>query len=278
LSPKRTKLLKQLIGFLPPDRLIASNKLVRIELAFQLARIISRLHRRRKLHFYWITVINEDWHSRHDGPEIDLQQIDRLIQLVLQPLDLNWLGMVEIDIFNNFPGGGKGLWIMPHGHLLAWSSSWASPKVLEAEARKQFLRSTLEVEPVVAKEVRSLEDLMHLCFYMTKPNYQCKSMGRFNAVIGRRKMYSVEKGVRPGLTLRISEILSRLRMDELFLARGEGHRIKRRLMRSTSRSPAVSHQRGDPLDVEATWSASMPPNRRSRSLVHIARPDKNGWP
>ena len=264
--------LERCIGFSPSDRLLASNKLVRMQTAYNLARMMCDLQRRSRYHFYWITIINEDWHSRHDRTEVDLESIRRLVEVVLSPFDLHWFGMIEIDIFNNYPGKGRGLWVMPHVHLLGWSWHAYSEEELQSKALTQFLRASITGRPIVAKHTWTSHSLAHPCFYMTKPNYKCKSMGRLDPVTGYRKIADREHSVRPGLTLRQAETLSYMTIDELMLASGQGRRTKRRLIRSLSNGPAISDRPGHAVgSVETMWREIMPQNRLQRSHVRIIR-------
>lgn len=272
LTEDQVDRLKRCIGFEPSDRLLASNKTVIVETAARLSRLMRRLHHTSKKNFYWITLINEDWHAQHNNTLIDLAGIHRLADTVLQPLGMDWFGMVEIDIFNNYPLKGKGLWITPHVHLLAWSKKRERPSDIEARLFGHLLTSTLGAKTVKVKTVSGPRGLAHLSYYMTKPRHQCKSLGRFNRLLGRHKLWSPDLSVRPGQTRRLAEILSRMTIDELMLAHGDGERIKRRLLRSLALSPALSPDPRHAIgSVGEAWWSMMPAWRRDRAFVRIKR-------
>ena len=177
----------------------------------------------------------------------------------------DWFGLIEIDICNNYPGGGEGLWIMPQTHFIAWTDTPISP-VLYAQSMSttKRLESALGAKTVDIKTIATAEDIAHLCFYITKPNYQCKSLGQLNQETGKRKMFSPEKKVRPAYTLRIAEILSHLNVKDLMIASGEGLDIKRRLLDSLRRWRSnLSDKRPVPSDIGAAWDQTM--GRRYRA-------------
>lgn len=272
LNRRQRRHLERVIGFAASDRLLASNKLVRIETARRLARLMARLFRRSEKHFYWVTLIHDGWHDSHNATWIDLQDMRTRVDRVLHGLDVSWFGLVEIDIFNNYPSLRRGLRVTPHVHLLVWTDEPITPAELVSQMHTSLLESELGARVAVVKRVRSETRLAHLCYYMTKANYRLKRLGMVNPNTGKQKTYSVEWGARPGQILRLAEILSYIEIGELMLAKEEGQRIRSRLLRSLVSSPAVS---SDPChavgDLAHTWQDLMPSARRPNAFVHIVR-------
>ncbi|CAH0356633.1 hypothetical protein SPH9361_04275 [Sphingobium sp. CECT 9361] len=276
LTPEQLALFKAICGFKPTFELIASNKRVRMESAESLAtQMIPFFKRSPHLHFYFVTIINDAWHTRHDDTEIDLDDIYGGISRAMERGGLNWLGMVEIDHFNNYPGGGRGLWITPHGHLLVWSRKKLAPDTLadQISSAGRFL-TTLTDKPVVVNSVNSAEGIAHLCFYMMKPNYQCKSVGPENSNTGKRSVYSVEKEVRPAYTLRVAEILSHFTLPELILTGGDGVKLRKTWLQALGDWLCDCKESPAPLMDPAEFWNSIKPARLSGSPIRVKKPKK----
>lgn len=224
-------------GFKRPPRLIASNKLIRRDATYTLAKtMLQSFKDRRKLNFYFITLINDSWHTRHDQTNVNLDEVQRDIDTLLRPTGLSWLGMIEIDIFNNYPGRQQGCWTTPHGHAFIWSRKPLKPrKYAEQLAQTSGFTSALTSKPVTIQRIASAKDIAHLCFYINKPNYQCKAVGQEDVKTGKRGVYTSEKSVRPAYTLRIAEILSYCTLPNLILAGGNGVNLKRKWLKSLRR-------------------------------------------
>lgn len=237
LDPSQQDTFSALCGFKRPPGLVVSNKRVRTNAAYKLAKTMMRHFKSgSQLHFYFVTVIHDGWHTRHDRTIINLDGIHYAITAALNHSGLGWLGMVEIDLFNNYPGKGQGLWVAPHGHAFMWSTKPIKPQKLSAQfARAGKFSSSLTSKPVKIQRITSAKDVAHLSFYITKPNYQCKAVGRENLTTGKPSVYTVEKAVRPAYTLRIAEILSYFSLSDLVLAGGEGVEFARKWLGSLER-------------------------------------------
>lgn len=262
-------------GFRRPPSLIASNKLVRVEATRALAERLTRFFRSSpRLHFYFMTIINDGWHTRHDDTEINLDDIHVQISRVLEGHKLDWLGMVEIDIFNNYPNEGKGLWITPHGHLFIWSRKPIQPKKLaKALTAQAGFSSALTGKPFEIESIKTARDIAHLCFYVTKPNYQVKAVGRENTKTEKSSVYTVEKAVRPSHTLRIAEILSYFSFPDLILAGGGGVELRRKWLRSLHGS--IDRFGGDLTtlwDPYEFWT-DIKPTRSSGAPIRVMIPE-----
>lgn len=260
------------VGFSRPTRLAASNKLVRVETSYELARAMVHLFRAGGKRFFWITLINDGWHSSLIRTVFRLSEIHRKINHCLHSLGLDCFGMVEADIFNNWCFGRNGLRVAPHVHMLCWTDnkSETTASILGRFDTRE-LRSDLGLSVVDVKPVRSTRRLVHLCYYMSKPNHLAKSLGRWDANKGRRRVYSVEKSVRPSHTLRLAEILSYVEISDLMVSSWAGHRIRRRLVRRLRRRCLEpSEARGAaPQGLSAKWRAIKSTARSSRSFVEV---------
>lgn len=275
LTTSQGRLLERCIGFAPSDKLLASNKLVRIETAYALAQILGDLWNPERRHFYWITLAHDDWNTRHDATVIDLEDIESRVMKVTQSLGLNWIGMIEADIFNNYPLKGRGLWVTPHVHILAWGDAPAPATQIRRRLDGSHLEASL-LKVIDVKPVKTRRALMHLCSYMAKPNHQCKSVGAFNPITGKQKTYSVEHSVRPGLTLRLAEILSRVTIGDLVLVSGTGRRVKDQLLQSLQHNKATSGSTRAVVDnVDGIWQRLMPKARRNKNHVSLVGKPSN---
>lgn len=274
LSTDQAEILERYIGFAPSASLPASNKAVMIETSYQLSKLMMRLFKDSpRKHFYWITLIHTRWHDSHINTEIRLRQIQRDTDRVMQRSGLSWFGKVEMDLFNNWSHPRGGLMLTPHVHLIGWSSKFSTAADIRARLNASDLRSHLGTEVTDVKRVTNRRRIAHLCYYMSKPNHRGKSLGPLRPTTKKRRVYRVEKGVRPGHTLRLAEILSYMDIGELMLARGEGLRIKRRLNRRLDRTRPRSapEMLGATSEVHEMWQLMMPTSRHCRAHVSIDR-------
>lgn len=272
LNPRQNGQLQSLIGFTPARAMYASNKRIRRKAGLVLARKLSEIFRKGDRHFYFITITNQQWHTRHDRTKIRIGDIRQSIHSFMEGKGFNWCGYVEFDIFNNAQLPGEGLLVMPHVHLIAWRKRALKPKKL---AKKWDLRGSFErfcgLRTVDIKRVKAADDLMHLSYYISKPNSVVKSM-KFEPESGiLQQVFTVENAARPGLILRLSEILSHLTLADIFLIGGvEGTRLGDEVIKSINQWHSKWSNSGFFIpDIEAFWSEIRP--KRSRRFYSSVR-------
>lgn len=272
LTSNQISQFKRCVGFSWAGALFAGNKAVRVETAYRLSLLMAQIFRNRRRHFYWITIIHSGWHDGHHNTRIPLSEIKRRTQTVMKRAGLNWFGMIEFDIFNNWPYSGRGLRLTPHVHLLAWGNRHNTPAKIRSQLNLAGLRSLNGANVVVVKSVKNAKRLAHFCYYMTKPNHLVKSLGKERPDTSKRPIYSVEKNVRPGHTLRIAEILSYMKISELMMAQGEGRRIKGQIISAlTSGAVLASYHDRMATEVSQMWESMMPASRVSKAHVMVDR-------
>jgi hypothetical protein len=225
MTVDQMKAFNSLVGRTRCAALFASNKQVRTEGSYRFALAMEKVFQTAGSAFRFITLTDAQWHSRHNDTIIDLRLIRRTVQRVMRRCRMDWVGFIEFDICNNWPGKGDGLAIMPHAHIIAWSSSSPSPRRLEQRLSATRLLKPLMGRPtVVVRPVPRFEDLMHRCYYVFKPNHQVKSFRLAPDGSTLEQIYSVEASARASQVLRIAEILSHFTLDEILLSGGAGGR------------------------------------------------------
>jgi hypothetical protein len=198
-------------------------------LVFILAHVMRRFFRRnRHLNFYFLTFIHDGWHSLSSHPVLPLDDIRSRLRNVMQGKGLEWIAFIEVDALKNVPREGTDRWLLPHVHMIAWTTAGPKPGELAASlAATGRLTCATGARTVVGRRIQHRHTLNHLCYYLLKPPYQCKSRG-FDAKQGRHHLYHVLKYVPPYLTLAICKMLSSLSVKQLMLVSGpEAKAIKR---------------------------------------------------
>lgn len=255
LSRHQRKALDSVLGFGDSPDMRASNLAVRIAFATAFVRAMFPLFRRnRHLNFYFLTFIHEGWHCLSSNPVLPLDDIRSRLRNVMQGKGMEWVAVIEIDAVKNYPQGDNGRLLMPHVHMIAWTAEDRKPDEIGEELRLSTrLTSAFGAKTVVVRRIMRRATLAHLCYYLTKPPYQCKTLGAFNPKNGRHSMRPVLKRVPPYLTLAICKMLSSLTVKQLMLVSGhQGKAIRREVWNALDQRRPLS----TPSHVQSRWRAS----------------------
>lgn len=261
-GPQKRK-LNALIGKVPCDDLITSNKAVRAQLSELLTREIDKLYERGVRHFIFVTFTSAEWLTRHDKTVVPVGEIRGQIERFMADKGFNWIGMVELDICNNWPSGGNGLAVMPHAHIIAWSDRRVYPNVLaKSWSEEGAFTSLLGCPTIVVRTISKYAGLMHCCYYTTKPVNVLKSFKICEKSGNLERIYSVEHAARPYLILRLSEILSHMTIADLLIGGGEGAKTMRRILRALRSWQNCQKSQRSVAGVARIWEEIRPSRSR----------------
>ncbi len=212
----------------------AAHKGLRAEASFIMSKRLRKFYRDNKdcLFFYYVTFIHDGWRTLDRDTQIDLKDIKERVRNVMYRHKLNHIGVIEFDALNNYPLK-VGLCIMPHVHMVVWSTRDIEPATLEADIATTTRLKSSWGAPTVKVSSRLTEDnVVHKAYYMFEQNFKCKRLGPANSKTGERRLHPVYKWVPPHLTLRLSEILANCTLKDLILSSGEGREFKGSLLKA----------------------------------------------
>lgn len=204
----------------------------RATLMFALATVMRRFFRRnRHLKFYFLTFIHDGWHRLSSDPVLPLDDIRCRLRNVMQGKGLEWIATIEVDALKNVPRKGKDRWLLPHVHMIAWTEQDWRPSDLAARlAASGRLVCATGARTVVGRRIQHRHTLSHLCYYLLKPPYQCKSRS-YDAERGRHRLYHVLKYVPAHLSVAMCRMLSSVSLKQLMMISGaEAKAVRRQVM------------------------------------------------
>lgn len=196
---------------------------------FALALVISRFFRRnRHLNFYFLTFIHDGWHRLSSNPVLPLDDIRSRMRNVMQGKGLEWIATIEVDALKNVPRTGQDRWLLPHVHMIAWTAKNWRPSDLAADlATSERLACDMGARTVVGRRIQHRHTLRHLCYYLLKPPYQCKSRS-FDDERGRYRLFHVLKYVPAHLSVAMCRMLSSVQIKQLVMVSGAQAKAIRR--------------------------------------------------
>lgn len=203
----------------------------RATLMFALALVMRRFFRRNKhLNFYFLTFIHDGWHRLSSNPVLPLDDIRSRMRNVMQGKGLEWIATIEVDALKNVPRRGKDRWLLPHVHMIAWTYADPAPGELASDlAASGRLVCDMGARTVVGRRIQHRHTLSHLCYYLLKPPYQCKSRS-FDAEKRRYRLYHVLKYVPAHLSVAMCRMLSSVHIKQLIMVSGSQAKTIRRQM------------------------------------------------
>lgn len=190
---------------------------------------MRRFFRRNKhLNFYFLTFIHDGWHRLSSDPALPIKDICTRMRNVMHGKGLEWIATIEVDALKNVPRTGKDRWLLPHVHMIAWTYADPAPGELASDlAASGRLVCATRARTVVGRRITHRHTLSHLCYYLLKPPYQCKSRS-YNAERGRYRLYHVLKYVPAHLSVAMCRMLSSVQIKQLMMVSGpQAKAIKR---------------------------------------------------
>lgn len=201
----------------------------RATLMFALATVMRRFFRRnRHLNFYFLTFIHDGWHRLSSNPALPIKDICTRMRNVMHGKGLEWIATIEVDALKNVPRKGKDRWLLPHVHMIAWTEKDWRPSDLAADlAASGRLVCAMGARTVVGRRIQHRHTLSHLCYYLLKPPYQCKSRS-YDTKRGRHRLYHVLKYVPAHLSVAMCRMLSSVQIKQLIMVSGPQAKAIRR--------------------------------------------------
>lgn len=239
IEPKKKERIDLLFGRKEHGQvMLASDRRVHRKVGRLCIKKMCREWRRAKgstRRYFWITVIDDDGVTSDRKPEFNARSFkNRLSKYVGRSLQLNAIGVIELQAVTNWPQGGKGRAFLFHAHILAWTDDPNFTTAAAAKRGRELFTIKDANKSVVIKKVGNSEgDIAHLSYYMFKAPIEGK-----RAVIKKKKgggkarhFDPTEEGMRPELCFRLAELLTHFRIQQLVIGIGdEGVAIKRSLL------------------------------------------------
>lgn len=278
LDQKGNELLRYIRGNLKYDRFaanLASNLATRHYAASQLRFAIRRLRIANPgCRFRHLTLVHNGWRTADRETNVDLESVKRTVGQLLHKSGLEgWVGVVEIQAEAEHKSG-KGRDLMPHAHLLIWSRD----DDFDFGALERQLRASKRLEaPLGAATAKITGDdstpdrgPWRWIWYFFKPPAYAKNPVPKPGKPGQFRYMGAT--IRDNLAVRLIEVLSRLRLDELIMGSGEGRAIAEQLRKDIREKTKAAKDRYDDYVIDCFWfNARKKAEKTSFKRVTIQR-------
>lgn len=253
----------------------ASNIVTRYRAASELRFAIRRMLKTDPTYrFRHLTLVDDGWRTLDRKTTIDLEGLKRTVGQLLFKSGLDgWVGVVEVQAESKAKRG-KGRDILPHAHLLIWTRDPAfsfDQLELDLQASPRLNCATgPETALITGKDdVTARLSIWNWIWYFFKaPAFAKNPVLRRN---GSTRYYGAS--IRPNLAVRLIEVLSHMRMDELIMGSGEGKAIAVQLRKTIRAATKEGDKRCHESDIALFWTR----NRRRAGKDAYSPPVINRW-
>jgi hypothetical protein len=247
----------------------AANGRARSALRMRVVQLVARLRRRHPTYaFYFGTVIHADWNTNSSDTVIDLADMhDRMRNVVRMCGFRGAIMMLEIQATPGKPRDES--WpFFPHGHFIAWA-----PRPFNKRKAGQGVRNSKRLKQpeeapvfVLSDEITTEADMLRRAAYLVKEPYSGKKRhsqtGRFERTI---------QDMHPEVCLRLTEVLSHIRMSELLLLTGDATTLRKELLATVPATVSNNRPRALPILAGNLWDSARANGTRFYPPVQVIR-------
>jgi hypothetical protein len=236
---------------------LASNGRARTTLRKRVVRTIKRLcERQPELEFIFGSIIHEPWATTSDNTHLDLADMQQRTRNVINMCGFK--GAIMMMEFQAEPGDRRtNSWpIHPNVHFIAWVDPGFNKRAVGKRVRQSRRLTPFENAKTLklSEKMKAGPDLWRRCSYLIKEPFSAKKRhkvtGRFEKTI---------QGMHAAACLRMTEVLSHIRLRELLLLTGEATSLRRNLLRP--RPAGVGYR--EPSSVSTVLPARLWDNIRA---------------
>lgn len=205
----------------------------------------------------FVTTISGDDATAYHKPVIPLFDFKQRVTSTLRAIGPNFIGGLELALFNSHTHPDGGQLIQGHGHFLCFGEGvTAKARAIAVKHGPRYASNATGAKPIVVRTV-SIDalNLTRMCAYLFKPPYNCKTWNPPKE--GRSgSMQHGKKGDRYLRYLRLAQLRSMMTAEEMTIGGGDGQRIRRaviKLVRAQCEAAAPLHNRALHPDAIASF-------------------------
>lgn len=250
---------------------LASNGPARTALRKRVVRAIRRLARRNsELDFIFGSMIHAPWTTKSDSTRLDLADMQQRTRNVVSMC--GFAGAIMMLEFQAEPGDRRvNDWpIHPNVHFIAWVAPGFDKRAAGRRVRRSNRLVAMESAKsiILSEKMKAGPDLWRRCCYLVKE----PSSGKKRHKVTNR-FEKTQQGMHPAACLRMTEILSHVRLSELLMLTGEATVLRKRLLRPVypSRSTGKRRASGFAPSVFRLWDAIRATDHHFYEPIHIRR-------
>lgn len=215
--------------------LLASNLPARKKAAAHLEREILGVRRRKEApDLIHITIMHEPWVTSDEKTIIDLHSAKEVSKRIAKKLCPNFIGMCEVQVSANEKHKDGGKKAVLHTHITGWGHGIAKDAVQASKALRSKLQPIEKGQDAIRVQIvgSSDTDAAAVATYPLKAPDRCKTLYK-NKAKKKQNLHESQKGDRYIRYLRMFEILSLMRIDQMMFGHGEGKAIRTSVLAKT---------------------------------------------
>lgn len=209
-----------------------------------------------------VTIILDSWATSDEVTIFDLRRIQTEARAILELMGRDWSAAIEIQVFANVkhPSGGK--LITPHVHAVVPGRGIVEHAQAIAARMNATLRAPVaNMTPIIVRRMKpDWTDWATVIRYPFKGIDKNKTL-YLNEEKGKADIHESEKGDRYVRYLRLFQIHSLVRQQDLMFASGTGVTLQSSALLQTRRSLRAEGLVGGSVrmrDIRALWADLMP--------------------
>jgi hypothetical protein len=204
-----------------------------------------RLSSARPIQFYMLTLVDKTRHVGDKYTTIDWYHIKKKATRALETIDVEGVAVLEFQPMTNEYHGDEGRLMMPNVHAIIWRKDGQPFKHRKAQERLcASFKAKGKAKGAVIKPITEIEGgLIGALLYLTKPISSGKRL--ITRSDGTSFNFPSAKHYRNNQSLRIMEILSHFKHNNLIFGRGAGTKVRQAALKA-----ARNHQPKDWVEVD----------------------------
>jgi hypothetical protein len=260
------------------ERLLASNKRLRLKSTAILTRLFGRLRQRSArtggTQFWNVSFLGPLISEYH--PRLDVDAYRQAVYRLLHSARLDAVFSIELQSLTNYPQKGQGRSFLLNAHAWAWSDDpgFSAASVQERLSARDAIFSEFGADTVwLTPRTTAKGEIEYLAHYLTKAPATGKYRGKDPENPSRWKLSPIAI-VRADLQLRLFEILSHLEFTDLVWGVNAGTRLRSHWKTELSvwndeRCSRVRAPLDHDFDTGELWARVRSRTRNGSRLYHL---------
>ncbi len=240
--------------------LLTSEEICRESSKMLLAMLMEMVAADPEIEIAFVTVISGDGGTSHFKTEIELHESLKRVQRMLRAISPHFFGVTELALFNSqgHPDGGQMLQVHTHS-LVVGRGVVAKAQGIAAKQAAHFTPNFSGAPVIDIKRVATSDvNMARICAYLFKAPYKCMNWNPGKD--GKRgHMNGSEKGDRYVRYLRLAQLRTLLRYEDMCFGGGAGAKIRSdmiKFVRALAAKDSTAGRRGlHPDAIASFWLA-----------------------
>lgn len=178
-----------------------------------------------------VTLIDGRLETSDHQTMLDIAGMQKLFRPILSKMADNFIAFGEMALFNSDTHANGGRIVSLHSHAVIWGPGAINrARKVQGQMRSRLTRNFTNAEPINVKMVDADPiNLARLLGYLVKPPHKCPTFYRSKDGT-RANIHHSPKGDRYVRYLRLAQLRSLLRWDDVLYGGGEGATIRKQVL------------------------------------------------